>query len=85
MVEIIPFIVIMLGWLPDSPGEFSVERPEIVFESQEACEVAGAKMAARMTQMAETQSGAQYEHRCFAVPSKEEFEAMLKQMEESRK
>ena len=78
MIEIVPMMLFILGWHPDRPGEIDFQRPEIVFTSADECEEAGAKMAQRMTEAASDKSGARYEHRCVAFPSREEFEAALK-------
>ena len=85
MVEVIPIMLLIIGWLPDAPGEIGLERPELVFESVEACEAIGAKMAARMTEAARDKSGALYEHRCLPVPNADEYEKLFEQMDAERK
>lgn len=74
MEFIAPFMLFILGWHPERPGELDLQRPEIVFLSVEECEAAGEEMAARMTEAASGQSGARYEHRCMTFPAIEEVE-----------
>jgi len=83
MIEIVPVMLFILGSHPDRPGKLDLQRPEVVFTSMDDCEEAGAKIAERMVQAASDKSGANYEHRCMAVPSAEEFEAAFKQLEKS--
>lgn len=80
MIEVLPYILVILGWHPDKPGEISFERPEIVFTSVERCEESGAQMATRMTESARDKSGAIYQHRCMAFPSREELDAAFEQL-----
>ena len=84
MELITPFMLFILGWHPEQPGELDLQRPQIVFLSAEECELAGAKMASRMTDAASDKSGARYEHRCIALPTEEEFDDAFKRLEESR-
>ncbi|MDJ0977895.1 MAG: hypothetical protein QNI87_05105 [Erythrobacter sp.] len=74
MIEFAPFLLIILGWRAERPGDIDLQRPEILFETREACEEAGAKMAARMTQAALDKSGAEYQHRCLAAPRMKEYD-----------
>lgn len=73
MEFITPFMLFILGWHPDRPGEIDLQRPEVLFTSQEECEKAGRTMAERMTAAASTQSGARYEFRCLQTPDPKEF------------
>lgn len=74
MELVVPIMLFILGWHPERPGELDLQRPEMVFLSIEECEAAGAKMAARMTEVASRKSGARYEHRCVKFPSAEELD-----------
>ncbi|MEM8726234.1 MAG: hypothetical protein AAGE86_12000 [Pseudomonadota bacterium] len=73
MEFITPFMLFILGWHPDRPGELDLQRPEVIFTSEEDCLAAGKKMAERMSSIAATQSGARYEFRCMPIPDAKEF------------
>ena len=77
MVELIPYMLIILGWHPDRPGDIDLQRPGIVFASEGDCSGVGDDLAAKMTLAAADKSGARYTHRCLAVPGADEFDAML--------
>ncbi len=84
MIEITPVMLFILGWHPDRPGDISLERPAMLFETIEQCEDAGAKMAGLMTESAQDKSGAHYEHRCITVPARGEFDGMFEQLKKQR-
>jgi hypothetical protein len=84
MIEVVPFMLFILGWHPDRPGEIDLERPEIVYLSKEECEAQGARIAAAMTKSASDKSGANYTHRCVEMPSREEFDKAFKALKERR-
>ena len=74
MIEILPYMLIILGFHPDHPGEIGVERPQILFVSKQECEQAGARMTDRMNEAAADKSGARYEFRCLEAPADTEYE-----------
>lgn len=84
MIEVIPVMLFILGWHPDRPGDISLERPAMLFETIEQCEEAGVKVAARMTKAAQDKSGARYEHRCMTIPARGEFDEMFEQLKKQR-
>ncbi|MEM7664307.1 MAG: hypothetical protein AAF250_00490 [Pseudomonadota bacterium] len=76
MVEFIPFMLFILGWHPDRPGEIDLQRTEILFASEKECAETGSAMAERMTEVAASQSGARYQFQCMAIPAREEFDTL---------
>lgn len=78
MVEIVPYMLVILGWLPAQPGEIDLQRPQILFADRVECEKAGSQIARLMTQAAASRSGAIYQHRCIEVPGPDEFQTMMK-------
>lgn len=80
MVEFVPFLLIILGWHPDTPQDIDLERPEMLFESVEACRDAGAKLAKEMTAAAREKGGEVYEFHCLRAPSGREFDEAFKQI-----
>jgi hypothetical protein len=67
MNEFIPFILILIGWHPDHPGEFEFKRVEIVFPSLEECELHGNE-AIEQRKIYKTEfGGTNYVFRC--IPS----------------
>ena len=74
MDELIPFMLIILGWLPEQPQDIDVQRIEVVYLTQQDCERDGAAIAARMRLAAVDKSGAQYSHRCLKAPAPEELD-----------
>ena len=85
MEALIPIMLFILGTHGDHPGEVDLSRPEVLFATVEECEAAGTTMAERMTEAAQDKSGATYTHRCVAMPSPEEADAMFAALRDSAK
>lgn len=74
MIEIIPYMLIILGFHPDHPDEVGIERPQFLFVSKQECDEAGVRMTDRMNEAAADKSGARYEFRCLETPAPTEYE-----------
>lgn len=77
MIEIVPIMLFLLGWHPDHAGAPELQRVPVVYGSLEACEEAGAKMAADMTQAASESTGMRYSHHCQTLPPDQEFRELF--------
>lgn len=85
MEFVTPFMLFILGWHPERPGELDLQRPEVLFLSIEECETAGEQMALRMTEAARENSGARFEHRCMKFPATEEFDEAFEPLKNQRR
>ena len=77
MVEIVPFMLFILGWNPDAPDQVQLERVKVVFENQEDCDQLGSEMVRTLTERESAVSGRLFAYRCMEVPSRVEFERGL--------
>jgi len=79
VVEFIPFLLILLGWNPSSPGEtMMIERSLYVDEAQ--CLAAGDRQMAAGPSLQGLPADAQYRFFCVAAPSGDEAEALFEQL-----
>lgn len=74
MIELIPFMLVLVWPVPDRPGGVEIERVRQLFASAEHCERAA---------LAQRQGprGAPIGHQCFAMPGSEEYDRLFAQMD----
>lgn len=74
MIELIPFMLILVWPVPGQPDGMEIERVRQLFASAEHCERAA---------LAERQGprGAPITHQCFAMPGSEEYDRLFAQMD----
>ncbi len=72
MNEFIPYILILIGWHPDHPGEFEFKRGPVVHSSLEECELHGNEAVEQRKIYKFEFGGMNYVYRCIASASRSE-------------
>jgi len=75
LIEFIPVMLFILGWNPEGPEDFDLQRQPVLFASIAECEEEGAKIAERL---ATEGSGMRFEARCVEFPDRSEMDELLK-------
>ncbi|PXW77627.1 hypothetical protein C7451_104122 [Blastomonas natatoria] len=72
MIELIPYLLVLVWPVPDQPGRVEIERVRQLFASAQDCERAA---------LAQRQGprGAPTGHQCFAMPGSEEYDRLFAQ------
>lgn len=81
MIELIPFMLFLIGVPQDAAQPVEFERQMVLFEDQESCEKAANELV-EQTNVDRANSGLTYHAFCEAIPSEDEFSAMLRAIEE---
>ncbi|MFV0645559.1 MAG: hypothetical protein ACK5NN_13855 [Sphingomonadaceae bacterium] len=81
MIELIPFMLIVLQWHPDHPGQFVVERRLVLFETEQACKEAGVEYVEGHEEYSFEYGGAHFSYKCLPLPDPSEYDEMLKEIE----
>ncbi len=76
MVELIPFLLLLLEWHPDRPHDITVTRVEQVFPDEESCELEGLHRYSEAMLFNE-EDGKEFDYTCQPLPSQAEIEEMI--------
>lgn len=74
MIELVPYLLLLVWPAPDQPGGLRIERVPEVYADAAACE------AAAIAQVAAVRGG-NAAHRCLPLPPREEFDRLFKQLD----
>ena len=85
MIELIPFMLFLLGVSPEHPGEAMMKRVPVLYASEEECIEAGKESVESHTVYREFYANAEFTFQCMPVPSAEEYDELLKSEDEARK
>jgi hypothetical protein len=77
VLVIASYLLVIVGWMPDSPAETMGVRREF-FVSKEACEAAGSEYVAQREIYKDELGGGQYKWFCLPAPDKAEIDAAIK-------
>ena len=83
MIELIPFMLFLLGVSPEHP-EVGIERAPALYASEAECIEAGKEMVERRMIYREFYANAEFSFRCLPVPSVEEYDDLFKREDEAR-
>jgi hypothetical protein len=75
MQEVIPYLLILIAWYPDHPGQFDIERSPQVFLSLEECKMYGEDIVARHEIYKEFFNGEERTYICVKAPTKKQLDA----------
>ena len=84
MIELVPFMLFLLGVSPDHPGEAVMKRVPVLYASEAKCAEAGKEMVERREVYREFYANAEFTFQCQPVPSVEEYDALFKREDEAR-
>jgi hypothetical protein len=81
MQEVSSYLLILIIWHPDHPGEFDLKPFPQIFTSLEECHVYGRDSVAKYEIYKESFHGEQRSYRCIVAPSKDETQEALEEHE----
>lgn len=77
MIELVPYMLMLVWAAPDQPGGFEIERVASLFASEADCDQAAAQLVAEA-------SGKAMAHRCLPVPKTGEYDRLFAQIDSDR-
>jgi hypothetical protein len=84
MIELVPWMLILVWWHPDDPGTFDVRREPHLFASEAECRMHGANRVAG-TEMYHLEHGdAKVTFHCTPVPGSAEYDALFAAIDEAK-
>ncbi len=82
MIELVPWMLILVWWHPDAPGKFEIEREQRLFATEDACRSAGANRVAGAGMYHLEHSDAKVSYTCMTVPDSAEYDALFAEFHE---
>ncbi len=76
MIELVPYMLMLVWAEPDQPGGFEIERVASLFASAADCDKAASELVADA-------SGKPMAHRCLPVPQTGEYDRLFAQIDAS--
>lgn len=74
MIEFAPFMLILLWWHPDEPGQFRIERFDRLYAAEADCRSAGKAEEARVDSQERKHLGGKLTSFCLPMPSNSEVQ-----------
>lgn len=84
MEEFIPYLLIVIGWHPDHPGEFTFHRAPMAYATLEECEADGSEYVAQRDIYRTEFGGMRFVYKCIRSVSGDEYDQALKDLDESK-
>ena len=88
MEEFVPYILVLVAWYPNQPGQLEIERAELAYPSVEACEADGREIAAHRELYVDERGGTKVTFQCIRSASGNEtdiaWQERLKELEAER-
>ena len=84
MEEFVPYLLIIIGWHPDHPGEFSFHRAPIAYADTDACEADGREYVAQRDIYRTEFGGMQFAYKCIRSASGDEYQQALRDLDKSK-
>jgi hypothetical protein len=86
--EFIPYILVLVAWYPNQPGQMEIDRAELAYPSVEACETDGREIAAHRELYVDERGGTKVTFQCIRSASGNEadiaWQERLKELEAER-
>ena len=84
MEEFIPYLLVVIGWHPDHPGEFTFDRAPLAFATLEACEADGSEYVAQRDIYRTEFGGMRFAYKRIRSVSGDEYKQALEDLDESK-
>lgn len=85
MIELVPWMLILVWWHPDEPGRFELRREPYLFASEDACRIAGANRVAGSEMYQLEYAGLKATYHCTTVPGSAEYDALFAEIDKARR
>lgn len=82
MIELVPWMLILVWWHPEEPGVFEIAREHHLFASKDACLTAGENRVAGVDMYDLEHSGAKVSYTCMTVPDSAEYDVLFAEFHE---
>jgi hypothetical protein len=85
MIELVPWMLILVWWHPDEPGKFEIERQPHLFASEDECRMQGANRVAGVDMYQIEHAGMKVTYHCTKVPGSAEYDALFAEIDEANR
>jgi hypothetical protein len=85
VIDIIPWMLVLVWWHPDEPGRFAIRREPHLFADEATCRLYGNEWVAGVRMYAMEYGYVKVDYACMPVPSAEEFDNLYAELEEERR
>ena len=85
MIELVPWMLILVWWHPDEPGKFEIERGPYLFESEDECRIHGDNRVAGVDMYHLEHGGVKVSYDCTAVPASAEYDALYAKIDDAKR
>lgn len=85
MIELVPWMLILVWWHPDEPGTFDIRREPHLFASEEECRIHGSNRVAGTEMYEREHGGAKVTYHCTTVPGSAEYDALFAAIDEAQR
>jgi hypothetical protein len=85
MIELVPWMLILVWWHPDEPGKFDIRREPHLFASEAECRAQGANRVSGTAMYHLEHGGAKVTYHCTKVPDSAEYDALFAATDEAER
>ena len=85
MIELVPWMLILVWWHPDHPGKFEIERQPRLFASEDECRMDGENRAAGVEMYHLEHNGMKVTYHCTPVPGSAEYDVLFAEIDEANR
>ncbi|PLK24984.1 hypothetical protein C0V72_02950 [Porphyrobacter sp. TH134] len=85
MIEIIPWMLVLVWWDPKEPGRFEVQREPHLYADEATCQLYGNERVAGVKMYDYEHGYVKVTYKCLPVPKSEEFDRLYADIDEERR
>ena len=85
MIELVPWMLILVWWHPDEPDRFEIRREPHLFASEADCQLQGANRVAGTAMYHLEHGGMKVTYHCTTVPGSAEYDALFAEFDEAKR
>ena len=85
MIELIPWMLILVWWDPSEPTRYEVQREARLFADEETCRLYGNERVATVKNQAQEFGGVQVRYSCMEVPDSWEYDRLFADIDAKRR
>lgn len=85
MIELVPWMLILVWWHPDHPGDIDIQREHHLFTSDAECRMRGENRVAGVEMYHLEHGGAKVTYACVPVPDSAEYDALFANIDEANR
>jgi hypothetical protein len=85
MIEIVPWMLILVWWDPKEPGQFEVRREAHLFADEATCRLYGNERVVTVSMYESEYDYVKVTYACMPVPGSQEFDQLYADIEDQRR